>query len=187
MIKVILKPEYYTEEVFEKHGVYYKYINPVFNEDNTVTVFEMSFNTIPTNADIENKKQAMIPLYKAMLISEITSYDSSVAVNEFTFDDKSMWIPVDVRTRIKGAISDAETLNATTITLGINEVPYTFEVQKVKVMFAHLEAYALAVNNNTLTHLQTIKQLQTLEDILNYDYTQGYPTKLEFDIQGNLI
>ena len=142
---------------------------------------------MPTEQDIEIKKQSVLPLYKAMLISEIISYDSSVAVNEFTFDSKSMWIPVDVRTRIKGAISDAETLNATTITLGINEIPYTFEVQKVKVMFAHLEAYALAVNNNTLNHLQTIKQLQTLEDIVNYDYTQGYPSKLEFDIQGNLI
>lgn len=131
----------------------------MFNEDNTVTVFEMSFTTIPTNEDIENKKQSMIPLYKAMLISEITSYDSSVAVNEFTFDSKSMWIPVDVRTRIKGAISDAETLNATTITLGINGVPYTFEVPKAKVMFAYLEAYALEVNNNTLSNLQSVNQL----------------------------
>lgn len=187
MIKIILKPEYYTEEVFEKHGVYYKYINPVYNEDGTITVFEISFNQMPTEQDVEIKKQSVLPLYKAMLISEITSYDSSTAVNEFVFDGKSMWIPVDVRTRIKGAIVDAETLNATTITLGINGVPYTFEVQKAKVMFAHLEAYALAVNNNTLTHLQTIKELSTLEDIVNYDYTQGYPSKLEFDIQGNLI
>lgn len=187
MIKIILKPEYYTDEVFEKHGVYYKYINPVYNEDGTITVFEISFNEMPTEQDIEIKKQSVLPLYKAMLISEITSYDSSTAVNEFTFDSNTIWIPVDVRTRIKGAISDAETLNATTITLGINSIPCTFDVQQAKVMFAHLEAYALAVNNNTLIHLQSVNQLQTLEEVLNYDYTQGYPTKLEFDIQGNLI
>lgn len=187
MIKLILKPEYYTEEVFEKHGVYYKYINPVYNEDGTITVFELSFNSMPTEQDIEIKKQSVLPLYKAMLISEITSYDSSISVNEFVFDGKSMWIPVDVRTRIKGAIVDAETLKAVTITLGINGVPYTFEVQKAKVMFAHLEAYALEVNNNTLSHLQSIKQLETLDDVLSYDYTQGYPAKLTFAVNGDLM
>lgn len=187
MIKTILKPEYYTDEVFEKHGVYYKYINPVYNEDGTITVFEISFNEMPTEQDIEIKKQSVLPLYKAMLISEITSYDSSVAVNEFTFDSKSMWIPVDVRTRIKGAISDAETLNATTITLGINEMPYTFEVEKAKLMFAYIEQYALAVNNNTLNHINAVNQLDDFDAIVEYDYTKNYPEKVAFDINGNLL
>lgn len=157
MIKVTLKNKEYTEDIIEKHGVFYKYINPVFNDDDTVTVFEMSFKTFPTEQDIENKKASNVLLYKTTLLNELKSYDSSSAVNNFIFDGKSIWIPVDLRTRMKGAIADAETLNSATITLGIDGNPYTFEVQKAKLMFAYLEQYALAVNNNTLSHLQVIK------------------------------
>jgi hypothetical protein len=41
-----------------------------------------------------------------------------------------------------------------------------------------LEVYAGKCYLNTQKHLIAIKSLETLEDMINYDYTSGYPEKI---------
>lgn len=187
MITTTLKLENYTEEVIERNGKFYKYIHPVFKDNDEVTVFELSFDTYPTEEMIENYKKSQVKLFKTILLSKIDEYDKSENVREFIFGDTPTWILVDLRNNMKSAIQDAITLNANTITLGINGTPYTFEVEKAKLMFAYIEQYALAVNNNTLIHINTVNQLDDFDAIIEYDYTKNYPKKVVFDINGNLI
>jgi hypothetical protein len=48
----------------------------------------------------------------------------------------------------------------------------------VKQFILQLEAYAYKCFVTTAKHQQNIKALQSIEDILNYDYTTGYPEKI---------
>jgi hypothetical protein len=41
-----------------------------------------------------------------------------------------------------------------------------------------LEVYAGKCFVNTTQHLLAIKELRTVEDVVNYDYTSGYPNKI---------
>ena len=48
----------------------------------------------------------------------------------------------------------------------------------VKQFILQLEAYAYKCYVTTAKHLQEAQSLQTTEDIINYDYTTGYPEKI---------
>ena len=47
-------------------------------------------------------------------------------------------------------------------------------------MLYALEVYASQCYDNTQRHLATVNGLQSIEEVEGYDYTTGYPTKLEF-------
>ena len=49
-------------------------------------------------------------------------------------------------------------------------------------MLSSLELYALNCYNVTAKHKVAIEGLTNIEDIINYDYTVGYPDKLNFTI-----
>ena len=57
-------------------------------------------------------------------------------------------------------------------------ITLTLPAEFVKQFILQLEAYAYKCYVNTAKHQQKIQSLQTLEDILNYDYTTGYPEKI---------
>jgi hypothetical protein len=47
---------------------------------------------------------------------------------------------------------------------------------------AQLEVYAGKCYLQTAKHQLAIKELQTVEELINYDYTKGYPEKLTFNV-----
>ena len=42
--------------------------------------------------------------------------------------------------------------------------------------------YALKCFNATAAHKKAVAKLNTVEEVLEYDYTKGYPEKLRYDI-----
>ena len=49
---------------------------------------------------------------------------------------------------------------------------------KLKGLLLKLEDYSHKCFVNTFKHLIVIKDLKNIEDIINYDYTTGYPEKV---------
>lgn len=47
-------------------------------------------------------------------------------------------------------------------------------------MLYAIEIYASACYDNTQYHLSEVSKLETIEEIDAYDYTSGYPEKLQF-------
>jgi hypothetical protein len=47
-----------------------------------------------------------------------------------------------------------------------------------KKFLTNLELYASKCYLQTQSHLKASKELKTIEDIINYDYTSGYPEKV---------
>ena len=67
-------------------------------------------------------------------------------------------------------------------TLWFNNICVTINCDAAIQMLSALELYALNCYNVTAQHKKTVEELTNVEDVINYDYTVGYPTKLNFNI-----
>lgn len=67
------------------------------------------------------------------------------------------------------------------IEIVFGDISITLPSEFVKQFILTLEAYAYKCYVNTAKHLQTAASLENLEDILNYDYTTGYPEKITLE------
>ena len=112
----------------------------------------------------------MLQVLKAV----IKAYDKSSNVNSFTYNEEEYWLDKATRVGLRNLVdSNPEEMS---IVLGdkIIEMP----VDKAKDFLSQLEVYAGKCFVTTTKHLQVIKELKTVEDVVNYDYTSGYPDKI---------
>lgn len=113
----------------------------------------------------------MLPALKAKINQQ------DLDVNEFIFKDKTYWFDKNTRASLLALASCSED----TITFVLGDELVELEVSKAKKFLSDLEVYASKCFVSTAKHFKAIKELKTLEDIINYDYTTGYPNKLKFD------
>lgn len=113
-------------------------------------------------------------------IYEIDKYDNSVNVNEFTINDYPMWLSVEERQQIATQINANEVIGRETMTRWYNGISFTFPINIWKQMLIALEIYAGDAKNVTEAHKATVKTLQTIKEVDNYNYKTGYPKKLHF-------
>ena len=52
-------------------------------------------------------------------------------------------------------------------------------------MLSALEVYAIDCYNKTTDHIFAVNDLNSIEEIERYDYHNGYPEKLSFDLSEN--
>lgn len=125
----------------------------------------------------ENKLSSVEDLYKDILLKQLELYDHSENVNSFIYKGNKFWLDKQQRSCMKTvAESGLETIDVV-----MGGYSLTLPSEFVKQFILQLEAYAYKCFVVTARHQQTIQSLQTLEDILNYDFTTGYPEKLTLE------
>lgn len=117
----------------------------------------------------------------ALKVEEIKAYDNSGNVNSFLLNGVVVWINREDRIGTRRAIElDIEAGNEVSeiwlqgMRLQVNSLLALKLLDKV-------EHYAYQAYNVTQRHIYNIKQLTTIKEINAYDYTQGYPKKLELN------
>ena len=128
--------------------------------------------------DASNEAQAVENL-KKRLLDEITAYDMSGSVNSFKLNGLSVWLDKGTRVGLMNStqIGKAAGNESTTLWLGNNSL--TILCDKAIELLSALEMYALACYNVTAQHKANVNTLTDIESIVNYDYTSGYPEKLD--------
>lgn len=114
-------------------------------------------------------------------ITEINGYNDSSEVNGFKMGGKKMWLTLDERQAVKIALDAYEHNGETEMTKIWDGVEYTFPIATYRDMLARIEQYASECQNATERHLQAVEKLTTVEEVCDYDYTQGYPEMIDFD------
>ena len=114
-------------------------------------------------------------------VTQINGYNNSSAVNGFKLGGKTMWLTLEERQAVKIALDAYEHSGETTMTEVWGGTEYTLPLASYKDMLARIEVYALKCQNITEKHLQAVKELTTVEDVCDYDYTTGYPEMIDFD------
>lgn len=110
----------------------------------------------------------------------ITRYDSSNEVNIFYIQGLEVWLDKATRTGLKLRFEAEAAAGQTETILWYNNMQFPLTVEMAIQMLYAIELYASACYDNTQKHLATIAGLETIEEVDNYDYTTGYPDKLNF-------
>lgn len=116
---------------------------------------------------------------KTKKIEEITKYDSSSAVNSFTYNNVEYWLDKATRVGLMNSTTILKEAGETTANLWFGSVHVTLSVDDVISKLSQLEIYALECYNVTAQHKAAVMALQTIEAVEAYDYTVDYPTKLD--------
>ena len=117
---------------------------------------------------------------KEEAIEQITEYDQSEDVNSFTLQGKQMWLPKETRVGLVNSVTIEKNAGKETTVLWFGGERYELPVDTALQMLSALELYALECYNVTAAHKAAVNSLESVEDVVAYDYTQGYPEKLNF-------
>lgn len=117
---------------------------------------------------------------KQYIIEEIIRYDSSGEVNEFYIQGIPVWLDKATRAGLMLRFNSELALKKDTTTLWYEGHSFTLPLNTAMQMLYALEVYASECYDNTQLHLANVEKLETLEEIKEYDYTVGYPEKLNF-------
>ena len=179
----------YTGEVLEtdwcsyESGMYRGVLTPYLLDENVMSVA----NRVASVAEYKALYDAMgisdesqLPLLREKLKETITRYDKSDAVNDFTIGGIHLWLDSTMRSKVKENLETCQTFGEENTTLRFEGMAFPVTVQMGWQMYYSVLAYARDSWNATESHLATVDKLQTIEEILAYDYKAGYPAKLAF-------
>lgn len=112
--------------------------------------------------------------------NDINSYDNSSAVNEFYIQDVPVWLDKATRAGLKLRFEAEIAIGKTETVLWYNNMQFPLELNLAMQMLYAIEIYASECYDNTQLHLANVDRIETLDAVLEYDYTVGYPEKLRF-------
>lgn len=123
-----------------------------------------------------------IETLKEVKLNELVDYDKSDNVNTFTVNGVNAWFDKENRAALSTSIESASLLGETEITFVVNDKEFSINIQAAKQMLATVQRYADKCFLVTESHKRAIKGLSKAEDIVSYDVTTGYPTKVTFTL-----
>lgn len=127
----------------------------------------------PTEEDIFNEA-------KKELISNIEYYDSSSDVNMFFIQGLPVWLDKATRAGLKLRFEAEIAMGKTETALWYGNLQFPLPLDTAIQMLYAIEVYASECYDNTQAHLANVNAIDNLEELQNYDYTFGYPEKLNF-------
>ena len=111
-----------------------------------------------------------------VLAAKVEAYESEVT-HKFTYKGEELWW--DKITRL--SFMNLANCSYDNLLLIINKKHFEINPTVLKNLLIRLEVYSHNCFVQTQQHLQNINKLQTIEDVINYDYTLGYPKKIEIE------
>lgn len=123
-----------------------------------------------------------LELAKRRMIKLIESYDSSSNVNSFFLNGTRVWLDKDTRVGLMNSLTIEKNAGTEESTLWFNNVCAVINCDAAIQMLSSLELYALKCYNKTAEHKVAVGNLSDIEEVVNYDYMQGYPEKLSFTV-----
>lgn len=136
----------------------------------------------------ELTEEELLENAKQRLLDDINNYDNSDSVNNciITFNGESInyWADKTERSSLKTAVQDCLAMGRTEYRLDLREagIYVMIDCEKLLQMLSALEVYAIDCYNKTTDHIFAINALNSIEAIEEYDYRNGYPKQLTFEL-----
>lgn len=125
---------------------------------------------------------ALIAAAQKMVLAEIEKHDTSSAVNGFMLNGQRVWLDKATRVGLMNSTTIAKAMGQPTTTLWLGDAKLVVECDKAIQLLSALEMYALECFNVTAAHKKAVSEMSTVEEVLEYDYTAGYPEVLEMSV-----
>lgn len=115
---------------------------------------------------------------KEYKIAEITAYDQSDAVNQFSIQGMSLWLDSVTRPKLMRRFEAEKATGQTETTLWWGTIKLEMSVDTAINMLNAIEMYACQCFDVTASHKAAVMKLDSVDDVVSYDFTTGYPEKL---------
>lgn len=125
---------------------------------------------------------ALTAAAQKMVLEQIDKYDTSPSVNGFILNGLRVWLNKDTRVGLMNSTQIAKAMGKTTTTLWFGGMEIEVNCDKAIGLLSALEMYALECFNVTAAHKKAVAELNTVEEVLGYDYTKGYPEQLKMEV-----
>ena len=125
---------------------------------------------------------ALTAAAQKMVLEQIDKYDTSPAVNGFMLNGLRVWLNKDTRVGLMNSTQIAKAMGKKTTTLWFGGMQIEVNCDKAIGLLSALEMYALECFNVTAAHKKAVAELNTVEEVLGYDYTKGYPEQLKMEV-----
>lgn len=154
-------------------------------EDTKATKYEYDYTELHVDGPVSTEK--IVSALKERVLAAIIAYDKSSVVNSFTIDGKEIWLDRDTRLALRQrfAAEQASGISKTSIRYG--SYVFNLDVSDAVTMLNAIEVYACKCFDNTEAHKAAVKSdaLTDIENVLAYDYKQGYPEKPSFTTKAS--
>ena len=131
---------------------------------------------------IEQTDEERLAFAKEMLTREITAHDTSSSVNGFSLNGLTVWLDKDTRMGLMNSTTIAKNMGQATTTVWFGGISLTIPCDTAIQMLSALEMYALECFNVTAGHKAAVQALTTVDEVVAYDYSQGYPEQLNLSL-----
>ena len=148
--------------------------------DKTQYAYDVYWLSLPSTA--HHDSAAVLSAAKTTMLAEITTYDSSVAVNSFLLNGMEVWLDKATRVGLMNSTTIAKSMGQEKTTLWLGSYQLEVECDKAIQLLSALEMYALECFNVTAAHKKAVSELDNIDGVLTYDYKSGYPEKLKMDV-----
>lgn len=125
---------------------------------------------------------ALTAAAQKMVQEQIDKYDTSPSVNGFMLNGQRVWLNKDTRVGLMNSTQIAKAMGKATTTLWFGGMQIEVDCDKAIGLLSALEMYALECFNVTAAHKKAVAELNTVEEVLGYDYTKGYPEQLKMEV-----
>ena len=125
---------------------------------------------------------ALTAAAQKMVQEQIDKYDTSPSVNGFMLNGQRVWLNKDTRVGLMNSTQIAKAMGKKTTTLWFGGMQIEVNCDKAIGLLSALEMYALECFNVTAAHKKAVAELNTVEEVLGYDYTKGYPEQLKMEV-----
>lgn len=138
-------------------------------------LLDMNTDEVPT-------EEQLTEALRNKCIEQITKYDKSAEVNTFYLNDEAHWLDFETRDRVYQGNERLMRMGRTETTLWLDGECYTLPIDTAQDLISKIEVYAKDCYNVTQTHLDKVAELQTIDALIAYDITAGYPEKVRLTI-----
>jgi hypothetical protein len=119
---------------------------------------------------------------KEILLKKIEDYDTSKSVNSFILNGNSVWLDKNTRVGLMNSMSIEKSAGLKETSLWLGDKKFVLSIDLAINLLMQLEFYAKECFNKTAEHKYNIDQLTEIDDVLQYNYTTGYPEKLNINL-----
>ena len=125
---------------------------------------------------------ALTAAAQKMVLAEIEKHDTSSAVNGFILNGQRVWLDFELRDRVYQGNERLKNVGREETTLWFGDKCYNMSIEQAQSIISHIEAYAKDCYNATAQHKANVSAMNTVEEVLGYDYTKGYPEQLKMEV-----
>ena len=125
---------------------------------------------------------ALTAAAQKMVLEQIDKYDTSPSVNSFVLDGQRVWLDFELRDRVYQGNERLKNVGREETTLWFGDKCYNMSIEQAQSIISHIEAYAKDCYNATAQHKANVSAMETVEEVLGYDYTKGYPEQLKMEV-----